>query len=107
MRAMIAGLVQDMATPPMLMTVASEVPNLSKDARPVLAAGLDTTAGSALHLFMRLLDRIGVGAYAGAVLYVVAVAATYLPLLIVAWLSGLPMTVVQPPHRIAFLEDAT
>jgi hypothetical protein len=91
----------------MLMTVAPNVPETSKDPPQVPAAALDTTAGSALHLVLKLLDRIGVGGYAAAVLYVVAVAATYLPLLIVAWLGPLPMAVAQAPHRLAFLEDAS
>src|SRR5580704_7629133 len=91
----------------MLMTVAPNVPETSKDPPQAPAAALDTTAGSALHLVLKLLDRIGVGAYAAAVLYVVAVAATYLPLLIVAWLGPLPIAVAQAPHRLAFLEDAS
>jgi hypothetical protein len=66
---------------------------------------LDTTAGSALHRLVGLLEGLGLGAFAPMALYFGAVVITYLPLLVGAWLSPLSMTVPQGTLRFPFFYD--
>lgn len=68
-------------------------------------ANLDTTAGSILHVLPGVLKRIGVGEFERVVMYVAAVALTYLPLLIGASVSPRSMTVTQGTFPLPFLYD--
>jgi hypothetical protein len=87
------------------MTDAPVVPGKSGGSPQLSAVNLDTTAGSPLHVLLGVFDRIGVGAFAHVALYVAAVVATYLPLLIGAWLGPVSITVTQGMHRVPFLYD--
>lgn len=86
-------------------TPAGFSPSQEKSSSSSLSA-LDTTAGSLLH---RIFGRSRQARFGGSLslpaIYGVAVAATFLPLLIAATLSPLSLTVAAPPHRLPFLAD--
>jgi hypothetical protein len=66
----------------------------------------DTTAGSVIHSRFGSLDRIGVGgSFTLLKVYVFAVAITYVPLLIAAFLSSLSTIAPTADHRLPFLYD--
>jgi hypothetical protein len=73
----------------------------------VSAVTLDTTAGSLVHRLTHRLDRVWPGgAFAPLVLYGVAVAITFVPLLLGAYLSPLPLLkVAEGTTRLPFLHD--
>jgi hypothetical protein len=71
------------------------------------AVTLDTTAGSALHILPRVLDRLGFGAFAPVALYASAVALTFLPLVIVGWFGPLSMTIRSSTLKMPFFYDAS
>jgi hypothetical protein len=66
---------------------------------------LDTTAGSVLHLFPRLFERLGLAPFERVGLYIGAVLLIYVPLLIGALRSPLSMTVPQGTLRMPFFYD--
>ena len=73
---------------------------------PFSVATLDTTAGSFLHRIAewsrrRAAERV----LSPVVVYIVAVAVTFLPLLIGALASPLSLVAATPPHRLPFLYD--
>lgn len=72
----------------------------------VLAASLDTTAGSVIHYIFGYLGRVGFGGqFARTKLYVASVAITFLPLFIGASLSPLSFTVRNGTLKLPFLYD--
>jgi hypothetical protein len=91
------------------MTDASHAPATSLRSPRPSSANLDTTAGSAVHIFLRiflsLFDHKSAREFAPTAVYVVAVALTYLPLLMTALLSGMPLTVTQGSYPLPFLYD--
>ena len=73
-------------------------------ADPVMA--LDTTAGSIIHWCFNRLHRAGFGhTFTLLKCYVIAVALTYLPLLIAALLGPLSIAVPAEGHHLPFLYD--
>lgn len=68
---------------------------------------LDTTSGSIPHMFIGLLDRIGIdSAFIRFALYITALILTWVPLLIGAAFSPRSMTVSGEGLRVPFLFDA-
>jgi hypothetical protein len=65
----------------------------------------DTTAASVVHVLPNYFDRIDASAFIPAVLYLVAVAITCVPLLIGAWISG-ELTLADA-HQLRFLRDGS
>jgi hypothetical protein len=86
------------------MSDTSDTPATSEPLSQVPAVKLDTTAGSIPHLFIGLLDRLGIdSAFIPLALYITAVTLTWVPLLIGAAFSPWPMTVSG--GGIPFLSD--
>ena len=73
---------------------------------PVSLVELDTTAGSVLHLLYSYLNRVELGGlFALLNLYIIAIALTFLPLLVGALLSPFSLTVATPPLKLPFFYD--
>ncbi len=78
----------------------------SGEVLPVSVVELDTIAGSVVHHFFGYLDRIGLGGvFALLNLYIIAVALTFLPLLVGALLSPFSLTVPGGVLRLPFFCD--
>lgn len=72
---------------------------------PSALLALDTTAGSILHRLAGYHLPVRPKFPSVTVIYLVAVAATYVPLLLAAWLSPLPIAALTPTLRLPFLYD--
>jgi hypothetical protein len=69
------------------------------------ASAWETTAGSIIHRPFRQLERVGGSGFTALKLYIIAVAMTFIPLLIGALLSPLSLTTPSQTHRLPFLCD--
>lgn len=87
----------------------AEVPSIDQADQPVRVPrallALDTTAGSILHRLagFQFLSRPNFPSV--LVIYIAAVAVTYVPLLLAAWLSPLPIAMPTPTLHLPFLYD--
>src|ERR1035437_8697983 len=72
---------------------------------PSASLALDTTAGSILHRLAGYHLPVRPKFPSVTVIYLAAVAATYVPLLLAAWLRPLPIAALTQAFRLPFLYD--